>query len=346
MSERHTSETETDKREAPPASAFFETFTAYQNTFALRTALELDLFTAIAKGADTIESLSQHCNAAPRGIRSLCNHLVVREVLDKDGERYSLSEAAATFLDRGSAEFVGDGIDFLTSETLLQSFFSLTDAVRRGGTAVPEGGTTSSANPAWVTFARVMERPSRPIAKGLADAIDDLGPCRKVLDVAAGHGRYGIEIASRHPEAQVCALDWPQVLDVARDTARLEAMEDRLHLVPGDAFAIDWGSNYDLVLLVNYLHHYSLDDCVRLLQKARAATRRGGRVVALEAPVQKDRVTPPEAARFSLVMLATTPDGDAYTFEEYRTAFERAGLDDVQFRALPGNIHHAILGTP
>ena len=76
---------------------------------------------------------------------------------------------------RGAADFVGDGIDFLTSETLLQSFTSLTEAVRRGGTAVRGGGTTSAANPAWVTFARVMERPSRPIAKGLADAIEGEG---------------------------------------------------------------------------------------------------------------------------------------------------------------------------
>ena len=104
--------------------------------------------------------------------------------------------------------------------------------------------------------------------------------------------------------------------------------------------------DYDLVLLVNYLHHYALDDCVRLLQKARAATRQGGRVVALEAPVHDDRVTPPEAAAFSLVMLATTPRGDAYTFDEYRSAFEGAGLTDVEFRPLCGNLHHAILGAP
>jgi hypothetical protein len=54
--------------------------------------------------------------------------------------------------------------------------------------------------------------------------------------------------------------------------------------------------------------------CERLLAKARAALAPGGRVVIVEFIPNDDRGGPPDAVRFSLVMLAGTPGGDAYTF--------------------------------
>src|SRR5206468_379909 len=100
----------------------------------------------------------------------------------------------------------------------------------------------------------------------------------------------------------------------------------RVQLRPGDAFTTDFGTGWDLVLLTNFLHHFDPPTCERLLAKTRAALAPGGRAVAVEFVPDEDRISPPEAAAFSLVMLATTPAGDAYTFREYEGMFRRAGF--------------------
>jgi ubiquinone/menaquinone biosynthesis C-methylase UbiE len=158
---------------------------------------------------------------------------------------------------------------------------------------------------------------------------------RKVLDVAAGHGLYGHharEAPSRR--RRWSALDWANVLAVAAENARAAGVADRFRTIAGSAFDVAWGDGYDVVLLTNFLHHFDVPTCERVLRKAHAALAPGGRAVALEFVPNADRVSPPEAATFSLVMLVTTPHGDAYTYAEYErmlrnTGFARSTLHDL-----------------
>jgi len=128
-----------------------------------------------------------------------------------------------------------------------------------------------------------------------------------VLDIAAGHGLFGIEVAKQNPEARIVAVDWAAVLEVARANARRAGVQDRYETRAGSAFEVEYGGPYDVALLTNFLHHFDPPTCVRLLKKVRAALKRGGRVAALEFVPNEDRVSPPMSASFSLTMLATTP---------------------------------------
>jgi 2-polyprenyl-3-methyl-5-hydroxy-6-metoxy-1,4-benzoquinol methylase len=161
------------------------------------------------------------------------------------------------------------------------------------------------------------------------------GPGRRVLDVAAGHGLFGIALARRHPGTEVVALDWRPVLAVAEENARRAGVADRYRLLPGSAFEVDLGTGYDLVLLTNFLHHFDAPTCEGFLRRVRPALAQGGRVVALEFIPDEDRVSPPEAAAFGLVMLATTPRGDAHTFADYERMFRAAGFGRVERHDLP-----------
>jgi len=49
----------------------FNALNAYQQTMALKGAIELELFTHIAEGAVTAPEIAQRCHAAERGIRIL-----------------------------------------------------------------------------------------------------------------------------------------------------------------------------------------------------------------------------------------------------------------------------------
>jgi len=157
----------------------------------------------------------------------------------------------------------------------------------------------------------------------------------KVLDIAAGHGAFGITIAQRNPKAEVVAVDWKAVLAVAEENARNAGVQDRVRTLPGDAFKVDYGTGFDLALMTNFLHHFDPDTNVTLLKKVAAALKPGGRIAVLEFVPNPDRVSPPMPASFSLTMLADTVAGDAYTLAELRDQLERAGFRDVSAHPTP-----------
>jgi ubiquinone/menaquinone biosynthesis C-methylase UbiE len=151
----------------------------------------------------------------------------------------------------------------------------------------------------------------------------------KVLDIAAGHGMFGLSIARMNPNAQIVALDWPNVLAVAEENAKKFGVENRWSKIAGSAFEADYGTGYDYILLTNILHHFDHDGNVKLMKRVHAALKPGGKALTLEFVPNPDRVSPPVPAAFSLVMLANTDAGDAYTFKELDKIFSEAGFSST-----------------
>jgi SAM-dependent methyltransferase len=121
-------------------------------------------------------------------------------------------------------------------------------------------------------------------------------------------------------------VDWAPVLEVAQENARAMGVAARFRTLPGDAFKVDYGTDFDVALVTNFLHHFDRSTNVSFLKKVAAALKSGGVVVVLEFVPNADRVTPPMAARFALTMLGTTPQGDAYTFEDLSHMLDEAGF--------------------
>jgi 2-polyprenyl-3-methyl-5-hydroxy-6-metoxy-1,4-benzoquinol methylase len=323
---------------------FFDTVSAYQRTEALRAAIELGLFSQVAAGHQTATELAKACQAAPRGVRILADYLTILGFLEKQGDRYDLTADTKVFLDHRSPAYLGGALRFLLAPGLRECFQQLTVAVRRGGTAVSDEGTVSANNPIWVEFARAMAPLMQMPAQLLAGLVGtDTGQPLRVLDVAAGHGLFGITIAERYRQAHVTALDWPDVLAVAMENARRAGVAERYALRPGSAFDVAWGGSYDIVLLTNFLHHFDVPTCEQLAAQACAALTPGGRALTLEFIPDADRITPPSTANFALVMLATTAHGDAYTFAEFQAMFARAGFVRSEFHPLPPTTQQAVV---
>ena len=322
----------------PSPELFFQTINSYQRTAAVRAAIELDMFSAIGGEGATAADIATSCQASERGVRILCDYLVIIGLLTKDAGRYGLTQDSAIFLVRRSPAYMGGAMEFILAPSLVAGFDSLSDAVRNGGTAQPEGGTVSPENPVWVKFARAMAPMMAVPAEVIAGALEDLsGRSIKVLDIAAGHGLFGIAFARRYPEAEVVALDWPAVLEVAKENARAAGVAERYGVIEGSAFDADFGEGYDVVLLTNFLHHFDPPTCETLLRKVRSALKDGGRALTLEFVPNEDRVTPPVNAAFSLTMLASTPGGDAYTFPELERMFANAGFAGSEQRDIPAS---------
>lgn len=305
----------------------FETFNAYQRTAVLKAAIELDVFTAIGEGCTTPKALADRCRASERGMRILCDYLVVIGFLSKTGGRYGHTPMSAQFLDRRSPACLASTADFLTSPLLTDNFKDLTAVVRKGGTVLGAEGVVAPEHPVWESFARSMMPMMAPAAETIATLVGaSSGKNWKVLDIAAGHGLFGITIARHNPNARVVALDWPQVLEVAEENARAMGVAERYKLRPGSAFEVDLGGGYDLVLFTNFFHHFDQATCQELMRKGHRALQSGGRAVTLEFVPNEDRVSPPVPATFALMMLGATAGGDAYTFTEYQRMLSNAGF--------------------
>ena len=342
----------TPSAQPPSPVLFFDTMNAYQRTAALKGAIELDVFTAIAEGAATTAELAKRCKASERGIRILCDYLTVIGFLTKQEERYGLTPDSALFLDRRSPAYLGTATRFLANPTSYEAFGNVAETVRKGTTILAGEGMMEPERKEWVEFARgmapLMHMPAEGIARILreteATAKEAVGEW-KVLDIAAGHGMFGITLAKNNPKAQITALDWSNVLEVAKENAQAAGVAARYRTIAGSAFEAELGTGYDVVLLTNILHHFDVATCETLLRRVYAALAPGGRAAILEFVPNDDRVSPPQAATFSMMMLGMTPSGDAYTFRQLESMCKNAGFPGAQLHPLEGHPEAVVVAT-
>ena len=253
----------------------FETLQAHQQTSALRAGIELKVFTAIAAGARTPEALAPVCAASAKGLRVLCDFLTITGFLTKDESGYALTPDSELFLVESSPAYMGGMASFLFHPFMEKGLANVTDAVRKGRTILPAEGSVSEDNPVWVNFARGMAAMTAPSAGLIARLFAASGPIQ-VLDIAAGHGMFGITVAQHNPAAEIRALDWKNVLAVAHENAVKFGVADRWRPIEGSAFTTDFGAGYDVVLVTNFIHHFDIPTNIGLFEKASRGHETGG----------------------------------------------------------------------
>ena len=315
---------------------------AFQRSAAIKAAVELDIFTKIGEGARTPAAIAHAAGASERGTRILCDYLAINALLVRSADGYELTPDSAVFLDRRSPAALASVVGFMMSPTMMTAMEKLTDTVRAGTTSLPDQGTVTPENPVWVKFAEAMVPMMYPGAQAMAQLVAGEGK-QSVLDIAAGHGMFGVAIAEKNPDARITALDWAPVLEVAKRNAQRAGVADRLDTIVGNAFEVDFGGPYDIVLLPNFLHHFDIPTCEQLLRKVHASLTPGGRCAIFEFVPNEDRVTPPIPAAFSLIMLATTPSGDAYTFGQYQEMLSASGFESAEHHRLENSAESVIV---
>jgi len=321
----------------PNPAQIFATIQGYQQSYVLKAAVDLGVFSAIARGNHTVSAIAKAIQASERGTRIVCDALTVLNMLEKKDSTYQLTPDTAVFLDEKSPAYLGKALDFLLHESQIEGFRRMADAVRRGGTP-EEFSALAPEDPLWVEFARGMGPLMAPAAQAIAEVIKPRlaaakAPAR-VLDIAAGHGLFGVTVAEQAPNAEIYAVDWSNVLQLASETANAHGVAGRYHTLPGSAFEVEYGTGFQAALVTNFLHHFNPETNVKLLRKVYECLAPGGEVVILEFVPEEDRVSPRIPAMFSAVMLNGTPAGDAYTFSELRKMCEDAGFSGPRLTRL------------
>jgi hypothetical protein len=329
----------------PNPQLIWDTITAHQRSAALKAGVELGLFNVLGDGPATAAELASKTGIAERAMRILCDFLAIHGLIAKTASRYSHTPTSAVFLDSRSPASMAPTLPFLMNRKIMRATELLTEAIRQNRTALEEP-LAGDEVAEWVTFARTMQPMMASAAEFIAGVILRGGAPKKVLDVAASHGLFGIAVARLAPECEIVAQDFPSVLEVTAENARAAGVP--ITLLPGSAFTVDLGTGYDAVIVTNLFHHFSAfsaGDNIALMKRFRAALRRGGRMLTLEFVPNEDRVSPPAPASFSMMMLANTPAGDAYTMAEYGDMLDAAGFGAREMMDVPMSAHRLIVAT-
>lgn len=312
----------------PDPGVIFAELRAFERSAALKGAIDLELFTHIDDGATTPQEMAAKTSSSERGVRILCDFLTANGHLTKFGDSYGLTTNSQLFLSKRSPAYIGSISDFLAGDHQRNALWQVAAAVRKGGAASDEALEPDS--PMWAVFARAMAPMIRVFAAAAIPHVATGDVPMKVLDIAAGHGVWGITFLLQNPSAHVTGQDWPTVLEVAQENAQKAGVSDRYHTLPGSAFEVDFGTGWDLILEPNFAHHVNQADNVKLFRKIHAALNPGGRIALIDFIPNDDRVSPPMAAAFALTMLTATPEGDVYTFAEYASMLSEAGFHDAK----------------
>ncbi len=319
-----------------PPDPIFEALTGYRVAAAMRSALELDYFSAVAEGRATAAAVAASRGGTERSARILLDAVAaaVPSALRKKGARYALTPLARKFLVRSSPAFLGPLAGLVGHSAMWDAYRELTAAVR-AGTSVMGRNAHAPGQEFWEEFARATAHDAGPKARAVLRALGRLPRGCEVLDLACGSGTYGAAFARAVPGARVTLFDQPHVLAVTR-----KLVDAPVRYLAGDLFATPFGGPYDVVVASHVFHHFDRGECLRLARKVAGALKPGGRLAIQEFVPDEGRARKALPILFALTMLVWTRSGDAYTLSDYRGWLRVAGLANVVYRPLdlPGDL--------
>lgn len=302
----------------------------FQASRVVLTAFELDVFTAIAGGAQTSSDVAAIAGADPRAVDRLLNALAALDLLHKYDDRFENTPATARFLVRGMPEYMS-GLSHTVH--LWDSWSGLTTTVRNGAPQIREG--INDRGEAWLAaFIDAMHNRAQMQAPIIAHLVD-LDGVGRVLDVGGGSAAFSIAFARKALTLEAVVFDLPNVLPLTAGYIDAAGLTDRIATTAGDYTHDPMPGGFDLVFLSAIVHSQSSTENVALLRSAARAAKPGGRVAVLDWVMSADRTHPVSGALFAINMLVATESGDTYTENEMRGWFAEAGLTDVTRRDTP-----------
>jgi SAM-dependent methyltransferase len=307
----------------PEGDHIYDLYTGAYKPHIIRVALALDIFSPLVAGPAKVETVAKACKCDAEGIRRLLDYLTGLTVLVKQGEEYSLSPDAATFLVPGQKAYAGDLIMHFAG---IVPWDSLCESIRDGRPRVMDHEIDFTQD-AWIESYRAARIPSSLEMWAKAGIVVEESTCLRVLDIACGCAIKSLVLAQRSPGVQVTCLDQPLVLESARDLAERWGLLTQVHWMPDNLLIADLGEEqYDACLLGQVTHYLKEQQNRNLFHRIFQALVSGGRLV-LDVPMGTEQ--PDENSGFLSLVLWANSGGRAYAFEEYRLWLLDAGFEAV-----------------
>lgn len=298
---------------------------AYWESAALMAAVELEVFTAIAHGQDTIASVAKAVGISERNAERLLTVLVAMTLLTRDGDRFANAADVERFLVKDGERYAGPWILF--TKPRWAAFGELSTRLRK-----PEENRLGAYVDFTVEDARRYHAATYSIGMGAARLFSrsvDLKGRKLLLDLGGGSGAYSIVATQTFPGLKAIVLDLPPVAVVAKEYIAANNADDRVTTLPGDFTRTAFPQGVDVVVMASNLPQYEPDLIRLVVGKAFAALVPGGEMHLIGETLHDDRCGPLSAALWGLNEAIQHSTGLAHTESEVKGYLQGAGFADV-----------------
>ena len=317
-----------------------QTGLAFWASKTLLSAIEMGVFTELARGPQSFASLSSRLGLHQRSARDFFDALVSTGFLTRSGDTYANTPDTDLFLDRKKPSYVGGMLE-MANHRLYPFWGSLTEALRTG---LPQNemkqGSPGLFEGLYADPARLREFLSAMsgLSRGANMAIARQFPWQEYatfVDVGTAQGDLAVQVAAAHPHLTGLGFDLPEVAPIFEDYAKACGVETRLAFAPGSFFTDDL-PKADVVMMGHILHDWDLAQKQQLIRKAYEAIPVGGALIVYEAIIDNDRSKNAFGLLMSLNMLIETPGGFDYTGQDCEGWMHEAGFSSTRVEPLVG----------
>jgi len=318
----------------PEGDRIYDLYTEVYKPQLIRIALALDVFSPLNAMPANVETIARACNCEMVGIRHLLDYLTSLNILAKQGDEYSLSSEAATFLVHGKKAYAGDLImDFVGSipwETIQESI--------RSGQSQNIDLEIHFVQDAWIESYRAGRITSSLEMWTKAGIMPESFIQLRLLDLACGCAIKSMVLVQKSSNVKLTCLDSPKVLEVARDLAKRYGILSQVRFMPDNLLTADLGeSKYNGCLLGQITHYLTQQQNKDLYKRIYRALIPGGMLV-LDVPMATTQLN--EDSTFLSLLLWANSGGRVYSFEEYQSWLLASGF--VAIRQLSERLLSAV----
>jgi hypothetical protein len=331
-----------EKSAAPPVTPehILQTGLAFLASKTLLSAVEMEVFTELARGPETLESLAGRLGLHPRSARDFLDALVALGFLERQDGAYSNTPSTDAFLDKRKPSYMG-GILEMANRRLFHHWNDLTTGLRTGlpqneaSRGEPDIFSALYADPERL---KVFLRGMTGVSRGANMAIAAKFPWEKyktVVDAGPAQGDLLTQVLLRNKHLRGIGFDLPEVAPIFDEYVEAHGLAPRVQFVPGNFFK-DPIPKADVVMMGHILHDWNLEEKKMLVRKAHDALPEGGAFVAYDAIIDDDRRKNAFGLLMSLNMLIETNGGFDYTGGECMQWMREAGFRETRVEHLVG----------
>ena len=306
----------------------------------LLSAVEMELFTELAKHPETLEELSSRLGLHPRSARDFLDALVSLSFLERRDGTYHNTPSTDLFLDKNKPSYVGGMLE-MANHRLYPFWGNLTTALRTGE---PQNETSRGDTSLFTALyadperLRTFLKAMTGLSRGANMAIARQFPWenyKSAVDVGTAQGDLITQVALANPHIAGIGLDLPKVGPIFQDYVAGNGLSGRVCFHPGSFFDAPIPAA-DVVMMGHILHDWDLDTKKMLIRKAYEALPAGGALIVYEAIIDDDRSKNSFGLLMSLNMLIETPGGFDYTGADCIGWMKDAGFSNTRFEHLVG----------
>jgi O-methyltransferase domain/Dimerisation domain len=317
-----------------------QTGLAFWASKTLLSAVEMEVFTELAKHPEDLATLTGRLGLHPRSSRDFLDALVAMGFLERHNGVYSNTPSTDLFLDKHKPSYIGGMLE-MANKRLYSHWISLTAALRTGlsqaeaGPGGEETFATLYADPARLkSFLRAMTGVSRGANMAIA-AKFPWAQYKTVTDLGPAQGDLIVQVALKNTHLSCTGFDLPEVGPVFEEYVELNGLSSRVQF-KGGSFFTDPLPTADVIMMGHILHDWNLDEKRMLIAKAYEALPKGGALIAYDALIDDDRSKNAFGLLMSLNMLIETSGGFDYTGADGILWMKEAGFSDARVEHLVG----------